>query len=517
MNKYSCDNGRKLIVSAGVYKCCDNSYNYIYNCPANSNATSPNPYICTTTTLNNCGRANSINSTKSYNPTIVLKDEDYCPTGYILDSITSDYKCCPSDYPYLNDCMGEYKCSKMKYNCYAPTADIYNNPFDTIKPVPGSYSTPSAPVRIESCNEGYTLSTLNNVNQCCPVDYPNLVGCPRGNYKCVASVNNTCNDYGESPNIPKIFYSSVTSSSTSSSQSTTSSQSSSSSFTISPSTSSTTSSSQSSSSTSTSQSSPSSFTISPSTSSSQSSSSTSSSRTSSQSSSRTSSQSSPSSQSSSSRTSSQSSSRTSSQSSSSQSSSSRTSSQSSPSSQSSSSRTSSSQSSSSRTSSQSSSSQSSSSRTSSQSSSSRTSSQSSSSQSSSSRTSSQSSSSQSSSSRTSSISPPTSNISTYNNMVLELLNEYDNKVQRSVTTNEKNEQSKEQYISDVFYLILKIIIFVVLGFFYYLFIKTPQTAIEAVKSATEMVKTTATTIKDTVEDAIDKKPNPISTIETAAK
>lgn len=86
----------------------------------------------------------------------------------------------------------------------------------------------------------------------------------------------------------------------------------------------------------------------------------------------------------------------------------------------------------------------------------------------------------------------------------ELLTAYQNKLDRNISATEKNEQSKEQYITDVFYLIFKIVIFVVLGFFYYLFIRSPQNAIDAVKSATETIKTTTDTLKETVKDVVKK-------------
>ena len=49
------------------------------------------------------------------------------------------------------------------------------------------------------------------------------------------------------------------------------------------------------------------------------------------------------------------------------------------------------------------------------------------------------------------------------------------------------------------FLIFKLLIFVVLGFFYYLFIKTPQNAIDAIKGAAETVKSTTETLKDVVK------------------
>jgi hypothetical protein len=83
-------------------------------------------------------------------------------------------------------------------------------------------------------------------------------------------------------------------------------------------------------------------------------------------------------------------------------------------------------------------------------------------------------------------------------IVPDLLSDYDKKLQRNVTATERNEQSRQQYITDVFYLIFKLLIFVVLGFFYYLFIKTPQAALDAVKGATEIVKSTAESVRDKV-------------------
>jgi hypothetical protein len=81
-----------------------------------------------------------------------------------------------------------------------------------------------------------------------------------------------------------------------------------------------------------------------------------------------------------------------------------------------------------------------------------------------------------------------------------LLLDYDKRLERNVTATEKNEQSRQQYITDVFYLIFKLVIFVILGFFYYVFIKNPQTAIESVKGATEMVKEATESIKTSIED-----------------
>lgn len=78
----------------------------------------------------------------------------------------------------------------------------------------------------------------------------------------------------------------------------------------------------------------------------------------------------------------------------------------------------------------------------------------------------------------------------------DLLTDYDKRIEKNITATEKNEQSRQQYITDVFYLIFKIIMFVILGIFYYIFIKTPQTAIDSLKSASDMVKDT---IKDTTE------------------
>lgn len=95
-----------------------------------------------------------------------------------------------------------------------------------------------------------------------------------------------------------------------------------------------------------------------------------------------------------------------------------------------------------------------------------------------------------------------STIDSNTNNIPELLTAYQNRLEKNISANEKNEQSREQYITDVFYLIFKMIIFVILGFFYYLFIRNPQTAIEAVKSATEAVKSTTESIKETVKESV---------------
>lgn len=70
----------------------------------------------------------------------------------------------------------------------------------------------------------------------------------------------------------------------------------------------------------------------------------------------------------------------------------------------------------------------------------------------------------------------------------ELLNDYDERLERNITATEKNEQSRQQYIFDVFYLLFKSIIFIILGIFYYMFIKTPQTAIDSAKELVDTVK-----------------------------
>ena len=72
----------------------------------------------------------------------------------------------------------------------------------------------------------------------------------------------------------------------------------------------------------------------------------------------------------------------------------------------------------------------------------------------------------------------------------ELLNDYDERLERNITATEKNEQSRQQYIFDVFYLLFKSIIFIILGIFYYIFIKTPQTAIDSAKELADTVKST---------------------------
>ena len=98
-----------------------------------------------------------------------------------------------------------------------------------------------------------------------------------------------------------------------------------------------------------------------------------------------------------------------------------------------------------------------------------------------------------------------SNIRPKCEVIPDLLSDYDKQLQRNITANEKNEQSRQQYITNVFYLILKIIIFIILGLCYYLFIKTPQAAIEAVKGATDIVKDAAVKVKDaTIKDDIAK-------------
>jgi hypothetical protein len=109
-----------------------------------------------------------------------------------------------------------------------------------------------------------------------------------------------------------------------------------------------------------------------------------------------------------------------------------------------------------------------------------------------------------------------STIGSDSSAVPEILREYQKRLDRNISSTEKNEQSREQYISDVFYLIFKSIIFVILGFFYYLFIRTPQTAIDAIKGATEMVKSTTESIKDTVKDAV-KKDNIVNTPQNKSK
>lgn len=72
----------------------------------------------------------------------------------------------------------------------------------------------------------------------------------------------------------------------------------------------------------------------------------------------------------------------------------------------------------------------------------------------------------------------------------ELLNDYDERLERNITATEKNEQSRQQYIFDVFYLLFKSIIYIILGIFYYIFIKTPQTAIDSAKELADTVKST---------------------------
>jgi hypothetical protein len=96
-----------------------------------------------------------------------------------------------------------------------------------------------------------------------------------------------------------------------------------------------------------------------------------------------------------------------------------------------------------------------------------------------------------------------SSISPKCDVVPGLLSNYDKQLQRNITATEMNEQSREQYITDVFYLIFKILIFVVLGICYYLFIKSPQAALEAVKGATEKVKDVAGKVKETAEKVKD--------------
>ena len=87
-----------------------------------------------------------------------------------------------------------------------------------------------------------------------------------------------------------------------------------------------------------------------------------------------------------------------------------------------------------------------------------------------------------------------------------LLSDYDNRLQQNITATEKNEQSRQQYISDYFYLVLKCIIFIILGLCYYIFIKNTKTAIDSIKGAVDIVKNTANQIKNKVEEIKEKNP-----------
>ncbi len=103
-----------------------------------------------------------------------------------------------------------------------------------------------------------------------------------------------------------------------------------------------------------------------------------------------------------------------------------------------------------------------------------------------------------------------SNINPKCDVVPDLLSDYDRQLQRNITANEKNEQSRQQYITDIFYLIFKFIIFIILGLCYYLFIKSPQAALDAVKGATDMVKTTTDKVKDVAKNVAVKVKDNIS-------
>jgi hypothetical protein len=90
-----------------------------------------------------------------------------------------------------------------------------------------------------------------------------------------------------------------------------------------------------------------------------------------------------------------------------------------------------------------------------------------------------------------------------------LLSDYDNRLQQNITATEKNEQSRQQYISDFFYLVLKCILFIILGLCYYIFIKDTKTGVDSVKGVVDIVKNTANQIKNKVEEIKKEKINPI--------
>jgi hypothetical protein len=90
----------------------------------------------------------------------------------------------------------------------------------------------------------------------------------------------------------------------------------------------------------------------------------------------------------------------------------------------------------------------------------------------------------------------------YTPIISNLLEEYDENLQRNISANEKNEQARQQYITDVIYIIFKVIMFVILGFFYYLFIRTPQGLIDGIKGTTEIVKETSETAAKVIKDKI---------------
>lgn len=98
-----------------------------------------------------------------------------------------------------------------------------------------------------------------------------------------------------------------------------------------------------------------------------------------------------------------------------------------------------------------------------------------------------------------------SSFSTKCDVLPDLLSVYDNKLERNATAIEKNEQSRQQYINDVFYLFFKVILFIILGIFYYLFIKTPQNAIDSIKGITDLTKETMDNLKVNPTQAVGIK------------
>ena len=68
-----------------------------------------------------------------------------------------------------------------------------------------------------------------------------------------------------------------------------------------------------------------------------------------------------------------------------------------------------------------------------------------------------------------------------------LFDNYDNELQKNETANELNEQSKYLYISNLMYLIFKIFLFVILGYFYLIYIKKPE-VVTSIKETIETIK-----------------------------
>jgi len=88
----------------------------------------------------------------------------------------------------------------------------------------------------------------------------------------------------------------------------------------------------------------------------------------------------------------------------------------------------------------------------------------------------------------------------YSPAISNLLDDYDENLQMNISANEKNEEGRQQYITDVFYIVFKVVMFVILGFFYYLFIKTPQGLVEGIKGTTEIVKETSETAAKVIKE-----------------